>query len=284
MVNMVRLDQHPRQASSRLAFWTTGIVRLWKIILVERRLPGRCYQLYYSFLNSLGIRFATVKAKNGFIIKGYTHCFFMFYEIWSKRDYDIPDFAFTKKATVIDVGANQGFFSLYAASQGASVYAFEPCAENFKVLRWNVAKNGLENQVKAFNMAVTGKKGHVPLYVGLDGSGGILSGTASVRNENRGGEGVQVRSVECTSLDSLLQDLHIERCDFLKMDCEGAEYEILKNTSGDSFRKIVRISIECHENRMAEAVAVLKSAGFEILSQRAGEAGILKAAKMQKDG
>jgi len=253
-------------------------------MLYERRLPGRCYQLYFSFLNRLGIRFATVRTANGFIVKGYIHCFVMFYEIWGKHDYDTPDFQFTKEVTVIDVGANQGFFSLYAASKGATVYAFEPCTENFEVLKWNVARNGLEKHVKAFNMAVMGEKGHVPLYVGLDASGEILSGTVSTRNSNRGGEGVVVRSVECTTLDSLLHDMGIERCDFLKMDCEGAEYEILRNTSRDSFRKIARISLECHEGRMAEAVTILKNAGFEILCEREGEAGILKAANNQIDG
>jgi FkbM family methyltransferase len=232
----------------------------------------------------LGIRFATVKTKNGFLVKGYTHCFFMFYEIWSKRDYDIPNFTLTEKMTVVDVGANQGFFSLYAASKGATVFAFEPCGENFDVLKLNVLKNGLTHQVKMFNTAVTAKKGRVTLFVGVDAAGGILSGSASICNADRGGEGVQTRSVESVTLDSLLHDLHIRRCDLLKMDCEGAEYEILRNTSADSFRKIARISMECHGNRMREAVTILKDAGFEILSEGSGEAAILKAKNTRIDG
>jgi FkbM family methyltransferase len=257
------------------------IIRICKIILIDRRLPGRCYQLYFSFLNRLGIRFATIKAKNGFIVKGYTHCLFIFYEIWSKKDYDLPDFTLTTNAIVVDVGANQGFFSLYAASKGATVYAFEPCAENFEVLKWNVGKNGLGDRVKVFNTAVTSIQGPVSLFVGLDARQGILSGTVSTRNANRGGEEVQTRSVESVTLDSLLHDLHIERCDFLKMDCEGAEYEILENTSKISFRKIARLSMECHENRMSEAATILKKAGFEIVCEGVGEAGILKAKNTQ---
>lgn len=262
---------------SKRAVLMAEILRISGIVFVERRLPGRFHQLYFSFLNRLGIRFATIKLKNGLTVKGYTHCFSMFYEVWSKKDYDIPGFTLARNMTVIDVGANQGFFTLYAASKGATVYAFEPCVDNFEVLQWNVSKNGLEDCVKMFNVAVTNKLGKVNLFVGLDTSGNIMSDTVSTRNENRGGAGVQTRLMESVTLDSLLGDLQIERCDFLKMDCEGAEYEILASTSQASFKKIARISIECHENRMQEAVTILKNAGFEIVCARQGEAAILKA-------
>jgi FkbM family methyltransferase len=253
--------------------------RVCRILFLDRRLPGKVYQLYFSLLNRVGIRLTTIRLKNGLTVKGYTHCFFMFYEIWSKRDYDIPGFDFTQNTTVIDIGANQGFFSLYAASKGATVYAFEPCVDNFEILKWNVSTNRLEDKVKMFNAAVTHKEGKVDLFVGLDASGDILSGSVSVRNANRGGIGVQTQSVESVTLNSLLRDLHIEQCDFLKMDCEGAEYDILASTSPTSFEQIARISIECHENRMQEAVSLLKNAGFEIICERQGEADILKAAK-----
>lgn len=207
----------------------------------------------------------------------------MFYDVRSKRDYDIPQFTLTKNMTVVDVGANQGFYSLYAASKGATVYAFEPCKENFNVLKWNVDKNGLRDQVEIFNTAVAGKEGRVALFVGLDSAGGILSGTVSICNADRGGKGVQTRSVESVTLGSLLHNLHIQRCDFLKMDCEGGEYEILRNTSADSFRKIARISMECHGNTR-ETVTILKNAGFEILSEGSGWAAILKATNTRLDG
>ncbi|HWP85667.1 MAG TPA: FkbM family methyltransferase [Terriglobia bacterium] len=211
------------------------------------------------------------------MVRAYTHCITMFYEVWSKRDYDLPGFAFGPSLTVIDVGANQGFFSLYAASKGAKVYAFEPCAENFEVLKWNVARNRLQDRVQAFNTAIAGASGQIVLYVGLDRSGEILSGSVSICNPERGGAGVQTRSVRAVTLDSVMNDLQIRKCDFLKMDCEGAEYDILRNTSAATFRKIARIAMECHGNRMGEAAAILRGAGFEILLAQSGITGILKA-------
>jgi FkbM family methyltransferase len=247
-----------------------------RVVLVERRLPGRCYQWYFSLLNRLGIRVATVRTKNGLTIRGYTHCMFMLHEVWSKRDYDQPDFSFGKGTTVVDIGANQGFFSLYAASQGATVYSFEPSEDNFEMLRWNVAKNGLEGSIHAFNQAVTGKQGNVTFFVGVD-SGGILSGTASTYDANRGGREVKATSVQSTTLDSLLDDLRIERCDLLKIDCEGPEYEILANTSQKSFDRIARVSLEAHYGRSQEAVDTLVKAGFEIIYFTPGELGLIKA-------
>jgi len=257
--------------------WTTSICRICRIVFVERRFPGRFYQLYFSLLDRVGIRLTIIKLDNGFTVKAYTHCFSMFYEVWRKKDYDIPGFALARNMTVIDIGANQGFFSLYAASKGAVVYAFEPCIDNFQILQWNISTNGLEDRVRMFNAAVTNKQGKVDFFVGLDGSGEIMSGTASTRNEDRGGKRVQTRSVESVTLDSLLSDLRIGKCNFLKMDCEGAEYEILAGTSQASLQKIARICVECHENRMQEAVTILKNAGFEIVYEGQGEAAVLKA-------
>jgi FkbM family methyltransferase len=278
---VAKASQHGESTRSSRGSWMSGIASIFKIILVERRMPGRCIQLYYSLLNSFGIRFAVIKWNNGFKIKGYTNCLYLFYEIWSKKNYDIPGFALTPKMVVIDIGANQGFFSLYAASKGATVYAFEPGAENLEVLKWNVSKNALGDQVKVFNTAISSKVGQVPFFVGIDASQEIRSTTGSICNANRGGKEVQSRSVESVTLDSVFHDLHIEKCDFLKIDCEGAEYEILSSTSPDSFRKIARISMECHSYRLPEAASILKNAGFKIVYEESGEAAMLKAVNTQ---
>jgi FkbM family methyltransferase len=241
----------------------------------------RGYQLYYTLLNKLGIRFTIRKLKNGLAIKGYTQCFFMFYEVWSKKDYDIPGFTLTRDMTVIDIGANQGFFTVYAASKGAKVFAFEPCAENFEVLKWNLSKNSLQGSVKIINAAVTGRNGKMNLFVSLDAAGNIMSGTASTHNEDHSGVLMETRPVESVTLDSLFDDLQIQRCDFLKMDCEGAEYEILAKTSRESFSKIARIAVECHENRMQEAITILMDNGFQIVDARWDYLGFLKASNPQ---
>jgi 31-O-methyltransferase len=56
---------------------------------------------------------------------------------------------------ILDVGANIGVFSLYAAKQGARVYAFEPMPSTFAVLELNVRLHGLETVVKARNIGLS---------------------------------------------------------------------------------------------------------------------------------
>lgn len=60
----------------------------------------------------------------------------------------------------------------------------------------------------------------------------------------------------------------VESCEFLKLDCEGAEYEILFKASADTLRKVERISLEYHmgvtDHAPQELVDLLGSRGFEV--------------------
>ena len=53
-----------------------------------------------------------------------------------------------------DVGANQGFFTCYAASKGATVYAFEPVPASYERLIQNVERNGFTDRVVAVRCAI----------------------------------------------------------------------------------------------------------------------------------
>jgi FkbM family methyltransferase len=252
-------------------------VRLFRVIFIERRMPIRCYHYYYCFLNWLGIRVTTVRIGRRYVIKGYTKWLFMLYETWTKKVYDIPPFTLSEGMTVVDIGANQGFYTLYAAGKGAKVYAVEPCAENLEVLKWNVTQNHFEDSVKILQAAVTGSDGNVSLFVGLDGPDEIRSGTVSTCALDQRSCSFEARLVRSLTLDSLFRQEHIARCDFLKIDCEGAEYEILQTVCPETFRKIARISMETHDFRLQEAADLLDRAGFETCCENYGREGLIRA-------
>jgi FkbM family methyltransferase len=158
-------------------------------------------------------------------------------EIFMRHDYGtIPD-----GATVLDLGANIGTFSIYAAitAHGATIYSYEPAPQYFQLLHHNVRLNGVERQVRCFDLALADSEGSRDLIIEPGGR----PFPSLVQHDGDSGSSVRV---PCTTLAEIMTANGIERIDLLKMDCEGAEYEILFGTSPDVLAKIVEIRMEIH--------------------------------------
>ncbi len=172
-------------------------------------------------------------------------------EIFICRDYlPVEPELKAAKTAVLDVGAHKGFFVLYARALNATVpiYAYEPEEKNFAALKQHVDDNKVEG-VFAKNVAVAGKDGSLTLHVNADSHNhSILDG---VEGEQK------LQKVTAASLDKILSKK--EFWDVVKMDCEGAEYEIFKHTSPESFQKIGVLFLEYHEFNSDMKVATLKT-------------------------
>jgi FkbM family methyltransferase len=249
---------------------------LLRILLVERRLPGRFYKLYFEILGKLGVKKVTVRDR-GLRVSGYTENMWEYFVISAKGDYEIPGFQLSDRSVVIDIGANQGFYSLDAARKGAHVFSFEPSPANFSILRQNIEQNNLSDLVTCFQSAVSGGRGTATLYEGLSESGQFLSTTASIVNQERGGAAVRGVTIEMQPLDDVFEENRIEVCDLLKIDCEGSEYDILPAISAATYGRIRYIAMEYHNGRLDDLTAWLTAGGFEIISIVGDDVGILKA-------
>ncbi|MCU0642143.1 MAG: FkbM family methyltransferase [archaeon] len=161
---------------------------------------------------------------------------------------------------VIDIGANIGVFSVLAAKQNSrvKVYSYEPFEENFLMLKENIALNHLENQIKPFKLGIGGKKGARTLHLDEANTGGhsMYSG------------GSREVKINLVTLTDVFRQNKIKECDFLKVDCEGAEYEIFYSTSPSVLKKIKTISLEFHEEHGAgkavELAKFLWKHGFKV--------------------
>jgi FkbM family methyltransferase len=154
-----------------------------------------------------------------------------------------PGFAINDGDTVFDIGANVGIFSIFAATQAKNVkvYSFEPLPDNFKLLKENISTNHIGNIV-AINKAVSGKSGLRELSISPAGKGG---NTLQFNKDTNGDwEKVQVHTI---AMAEFIAQNSIAGIDFLKMDCEGSEYEILLNLPPQIFKKIRKISMEWHD-------------------------------------
>ncbi len=138
---------------------------------------------------------------------------------------------------VLDVGANIGSFSIFAALRTRrEVVAVEPCPSNLEFLRRNLRENGIEN-VRVIAQGLADRDGKALLQINERGVGHTLSG-----------QGLDVVEIETSSLPSLIDEAGVERLDLLKLDCEGAEGLALPSTPDSYLRRIRRIAMEFHDD------------------------------------
>ena len=210
--------------------------------------------LRYS--NPFHIAFSRKFAKNGLMrisdrqsgvtLDAAVASYGMFRETWYHGDYDVPVCPMRPNDHVIDIGANQGFFSCYAASKGAHVYAFEPFPESCGRLRSNVERNGFSSRVTISQTAVCGVSAKATLrcsdFLG-GGANTIVEAHANALAKERGVEFGQTIQIETVSIDTILSSIP-GRVRLCKMDCEGSEFDLIRSISDPS--QIDSIAMEFH--------------------------------------
>jgi FkbM family methyltransferase len=169
----------------------------------------------------------------------------VFAEVWHRRDYDVPRMQIRPNDIVFDIGANQGFFTCYAAYHGARVYAFEPFPQSFDTLQENVRSNGFEKNVAARPWAIAGRNGTANLIY-TDILGGIMNSINLAYCQKKDLDIQQQITVPCYTLAQIIEDMKIDRTHLRKIDCEGAELEILKLLTEKELQKIDSFVIEYH--------------------------------------
>ena len=183
--------------------------------------------------------------------------------VWLIGEYQRKKFEIKNNDVIIDVGGHIGLFSLYASQfcKTGSIFTFEPMPENFQLLSENVSLNNLSN-LKIFNLAVSNSNSSRKLYLNEDAAGHSMFSESS--------QSITVNSI---SLKQIFDDNDIIHCDFLKLDCEGSEYEIIKNLPKEYFPKIKKMIIEyhmadTHPELLSELMEILKSHNYEIETKK----------------
>ncbi len=200
-----------------------------------------------------GLRFKVRSAMDVWIIK----------ETCLDRDYERAGVELEDGWIILDIGAGLGDFSVHAAKRhpGSLVFAYEPFPESFALLQENVKLNGLDS-VRMFPNAVGSvASSQMVLYA----VGAAVQHRTAATVGAASATSVTVASV---TLDQIFEEQRLSRCDFLKIDCEGAEYEILFQASDQTLGKIKHICLEYHDGvtpySHEDLAQFLRDKGFRI--------------------
>ena len=207
-----------------------------------------------------------------------------FYEIFVRQCYTDGNFYQPDSHDVVfDLGANIGVFALYLASSafGIQIHCFEPSADALTRLLKNVAANGLTSSVHAYPFALFNECCTREL---LDAwSTACKSFFFNPNTWSSQGSSI----ANCITLAEALKIAGVQTVDFIKMDVEGAEVEVIESLDFETWKQLRKLAIEYHEdirpNCLATIDHILQENGFSTTIDNAppygrGE-GIIKAGR-----
>lgn len=160
-------------------------------------------------------------------------------------EYNLRNVDFKPGDVFLDIGANVGSVSILMAKKYPflRIYSYEAHPVNYSNLLKNIEENAVTN-IKAFNNAVYSVDGHtIGISMNLDNTGATNSFVDPKKYPNLYTESVQVPTI---SLDTIITSNNIKAIKYLKMDCEGAEFEILENSKLFGTIPVENMGLELH--------------------------------------
>lgn len=199
-----------------------------------------------------------MRSGNKLAVSNHAHDVVTIFVVFCKEDYG-TDFSGN---CVLDIGANIGIFTVCAALNGAKkIVSIEPSRDAYSTLEKNIELNSLGDVVTPLQFAV-GRANHesIPFPV-----------SASPYNQLDGDHtGVETTEVKTLTLKTVMDDWFDGNIDLLKMDCEGAEFEIFASTSSVELARICELKMEYHKDEYIDLLKRLNEENFETTFHQPG--------------
>jgi len=219
---------------------------------------GNIYLTKYGLLHDEFI----CKTRTGqkFLVRPWTADMKTIKSVFAKKNYVNEFVDIMPNSIVVDVGANIGAFTIFAAQWAKQVFAFEPEPENFHLLCSNIELNGFKNVIPS-RMAIAKKRGKQDFYIAKKEHSSSHSFFLP--------EYEKKIKVQTLSIMDVIERESLAKIDFLKLDCEGSENDIIEGLSFETAKKIEQISLEFHQVNSYSAedlVEKLTVLGFDVRS------------------
>jgi FkbM family methyltransferase len=161
---------------------------------------------------------------------------------------------------IVDIGGHIGSFSIMASRKAShgKVFTYEAFDGTFQQLKKNLVDNQITN-VQAFNIAISDKVGETTFFVN----------TMNQAQNSLHAESGERHIVKTIPLQNVFSENGIARCNLMKVDCEGAEYDILFSGK-DALDNVDRIVLEYHEPTPAQLAKGFNPQSLEQLLKESG--------------
>jgi len=201
-------------------------------------------------------------------LKAYSD-FFIFEEIFLQNTYR---FITGTDCILLDIGMNVGLASLYFAAKSfvRKIYAFEPFKPTYDraLANFDLNEGPVKNKIQAFNYGLSDadQKGYFPY---LDNNPGNMKTTREYLKEDSADNGQAAELREAGREIDRIMRLEPDAGYVIKIDCEGAEYDIIPNlVKWNVLDRVSLIIMETHDGREDEIVGLIAGQGFTVYSDR----------------
>lgn len=196
--------------------------------------------------------------------------FFILSEVFVENDYN---FSANSKSIIIDIGANIGISSLFFSNLKwvDKIYSFEPVKATFEQASYNFSINDSICKVVSFKNIGLGGYTRKEFFVFnklVKGNTGIRGELSPSYNNIQDSVKVEVQINDASEeILKILKD-NTNKKIVVKMDCEGAEYEIFENLHKSGIISSIDVfMLEWHDKGAQMIEEILKNAGFEFFSK-----------------
>ncbi|MFH1522437.1 MAG: FkbM family methyltransferase [Patescibacteria group bacterium] len=170
----------------------------------------------------------------------------------------------SQKSIVVDLGSHIGVFSTRCSPKCKQVFAYEAQPDNYNLAVKNI-KNKSINNVKLYNLAAWSSSGQ---KIKLASDSEQLTGEHAIKI-NSSSVSDKEWLVKTIAVEDIFNENNIKYCDLLKLDIEGAEYEVLFSTPSYIFNKTKAICLEYHpdltkKHTKEDLEELLKGFGFRV--------------------
>jgi len=168
---------------------------------------------------------------------------------------------------LFDIGANIGTYSVYAASLGVKVFAFEPESGSYAILNKNIKINSFDKSIKALNLALNDKNIISELNIS-DFQPGKSSHSFQNPIDQNGKKYVPEFKQSCIGyrLDCLISDFNLPVPNHIKIDVDGNEQKVIDGFGeifNDKRLKSIMVEINMENEEQYDFIDLILSNGFE---------------------